>query len=71
MGYIISVIMKTKTELLKEFQDAVADMNSFVETAQLNGGMHFEARLKLLENRMDDMYWFIGQLLQCLPDDEQ
>lgn len=60
----------TRTELQDEFGKACSEIQNFVEAANYNGGMGLEARLKLVENRLDDMYWFVNKLIEALPDDE-
>ena len=58
-----------KTELKAQFDEACGEIQKFVDAAGYHGGMTLEARVKLLENRVNDIYWFISQLIESLLDD--
>lgn len=62
--------MISKQVMIDNFAESMGDIQKFVETANYNGGMSIEARLKLVENRLDDIYWFINHLIHALPDDK-
>jgi hypothetical protein len=60
----------SKQKLLEEFGQACKETADFIEHASYNGGMHMEARMKLIENQMDALFWFVDKLIKALPDDE-
>lgn len=61
--------MVTKQNMQDNFAEAVDDIQRFIDSANYNGGMGIDARLKLVENRLDDVYWFIKHLIDALPGD--
>lgn len=62
--------MRTKQQLLEDFDSSIKDIQQFIDNANYNGGMHFEARLKLVENQVQDLYWLVRQVLNHLPETE-
>ena len=62
--------MRTKRQLLEDFDSSIKDIQQFIDNANYNGGMHFEARLKLVENQVQDLYWLVRQVLNHLPESE-
>lgn len=60
--------MKTKQELLQDLANSFADTERFIANAELNGGMHLQARVKLLENQQVDLYYFVKQIIDLVPD---
>ena len=61
--------MKTKQQLIDDLCGSFADVEQFIANAEANGGMHLEARVKLLENQQRDLYYFIKQIIDNLPDE--
>lgn len=60
--------MKLKQELLQELKNSFGDTDRFIANANLNGGMHIEARVKLLENQVQDLYFYVKQMIDALPE---
>ena len=60
--------MKTRQQLVDDFEQSCQDVQEFVNNASYSGGMHMEARIKLLENRVEDLYWFVRQLIHHVPE---
>lgn len=61
--------MTTKQELVNEWSIMTAECDDFIHVASMNGGMHLEARVKLLENQLVSALWFIDKLIKKLPDE--
>jgi hypothetical protein len=63
--------MKTKSEFKKDIEEATIRYQSFVEEANLNGGMHLEARVKLLEGEVRNLMWFVAHLVDNMQEDDK
>lgn len=63
--------MKTKDELKHDFDIMSRHTQRFIKEAVANGGMTDEARVKLLENQIVSLTWFIAHIIEHIPTKPQ